>query len=293
LCYPVFVTDGKDIEIANKNVPSLRVFSIDRLIPYLKAEISPLEISFVLLFGVSQKKDSLGSHALNQHSSVVRAIGEIREQLPNITIGTDIALDPYTDHGHDGLFEKGEILNDPTIEVLKQMSVLHARAGAHIVSPSDMMDGRVAGIRDALDRDGFKNISILSYTAKYASSLYGPFRETLSAEIVGDKKSYQMDSANRREALRELELDLNEGADMVMVKPASWYLDIISDFKATSSVPIAAYQVSGECAMIELGAKDGLFDRDRAIWESTLSIYRAGADILVSYFAPDIARLCR
>ncbi len=254
LCLPLFVAEGKDIFKPNKNLESSITFSVDRLLKYLE-EIKSLPLHSVLLFGVSDKKDSKGSEALNPHSALMKAIKEIREKFPNLMVATDIALDPYTDHGHDGLFENDEILNDATNEILAEMSALHARAGAQIVAPSDMMDGRVGFIRKNLDEKGFQKTTILAYTAKYASCLYGPFRETLGAKVKGDKKTYQMDPANRREALRELALDIEEGADIVMVKPASWYLDIIADFKRESSVPIAAYQVSGECAMIEFPAQ--------------------------------------
>ncbi len=292
LCLPIFLTDGKGIQKSHPQVPGIITLSIDKLKPFLK-KIDELGIIFVLLFGVAKKKDSKGSGAFDRNGPVCRGIQEIREHFPHLIIGTDIALDPYTDHGHDGLFDGQTILNDETVDALCKMALLHAKTGAHIVAPSDMMDGRVLAIRMALEENGFKDHSILAYTAKYASALYGPFRDTLSAKVVGDKKTYQMDPANRTESLRELKHDLEEGADMVMVKPASWYLDIIADFKRESSAPVAAYQVSGECAMIELGAKEGLFDRDRAILESATSIIRAGTDILVTYFATDIAKLCR
>lgn len=292
LCMPLFVCEGKNIQTSHPQVPGILTFSVDTLLKYVEG-IEQDRIPFVLLFGVTDKRDAKGSEAFNKNAPVIRAISEIRSKFPNLIIGTDIALDPYTDHGHDGLYQNGEILNDPTIEALCEMSVLHAQAGAQVLAPSDMMDGRVAAIRSALDSKGFEKNSILAYTAKYASCLYGPFRDTLNANPIGDKKTYQMDPANRREALRELELDLAEGADMVMVKPAGWYLDVISDFKAKSTVPVAAYQVSGECAMIEVGAKNGLFDRDRAILESAHAIFRAGNDILVTYFARDLARILK
>lgn len=292
LCMPLFVCEGKDVQKSHPQVPGIITMSVDRLTKYCETVVKN-EIPFVLLFGFTEKKDAKGSGALDKQGPVVRAISSIRDKYPDLIVGTDIALDPYTDHGHDGVFQNGEVVNDSTVEVLSEMSLLHAKAGAQILAPSDMMDGRVAAIRSTLDASGFEKNLILSYTAKYASCLYGPFRDTLDAKPIGDKKSYQMDPANRREASRELELDLSEGADMVMVKPASWYLDVISDFKVQSSVPVAAYQVSGECALIELGAKNGLFNRDRAIQESAQSIFRAGCDILVSYFAPDLARIAR
>lgn len=293
LCLPVFVRKGKNIRISHPSVPGITTYSVDTLLTYLK-EIEELKIPFILVFGVSDEKDDQGSAALDRDGPVVRAIQAIRSRFPELIIGTDIALDPYTSHGHDGLFDGKQILNDETVDVLCEMSLLHAKAGAHILAPSDMMDGRIGAIRKTLEEGGFKDRSILAYTAKYASCLYGPFRDTLNARVSGDKKSYQMDPANRREALRELELDLDEGADMVMVKPASWFLDIIADFKRTEvNAPIAAYQVSGECAMIEMGARQGLFHRELAIYESALSIFRAGADILVTYFASDLAKLSR
>lgn len=290
LVAPVFVCEGRGIQKPHPQLPTSYTFSVDRLIPYVKS-LKKLGIISTVLFGVSKKKDAKGSEALNSHGPVVKAIEAIRNAVPDFLVMTDIALDPYTDHGHDGLYKNGEILNDETVQVLCEMSLLHVRSGAQIVAPSDMMDGRVRAIRRRLEKENMKNVSILAYTAKYASSLYGPFRDTLGAKVKGDKKSYQMNPANRREALRELRLDIEEGADMVMVKPASWYLDVIADFKRESDVPVAAYQVSGECAMIELGARAKLFDRSRAIMESTLSIKRAGADVILTYFAKDIAEL--
>lgn len=290
LCLPLFLAEGANVQQSHSSIPGIVTLSVDRIQKFLKS-IEGLQIRSVLLFGVSSKKDSKGSEALNPESPVARGIYEIRAHFPEMIVGTDIALDPYTDHGHDGLFDGKKILNDETVQVLTEMSLSHAKAGAHILAPSDMMDGRILAIRNALEENGFQDRSILAYTAKYASCLYGPFRDTLNAKVVGDKKTYQMDPSNRLEALRELALDIDEGADMVMVKPASWYLDIISDFKSRSSVPVAAYQVSGECAMIELGATQGLFDRDRAILESALSLFRAGTDFLVTYFATDLARL--
>jgi len=290
LCLPFFVTEGKGIRKSSKQLPSAVTISVDQIKDLLK-DTKSLGVSMVCLFGVVDKKDSRGSAALDPQGPVVNAIKEIRSAFPHLIVSTDIALDPYTDHGHDGLFKDGEVLNDETIEVLCQMAQLHARAGAQNVSPSDMMDGRIGAIREALDSSGHESVSIMAYTAKYASSLYGPFRDILNVNLIGDKKTYQMNPANRREASRELELDLKEGADIVMVKPASWYLDVIADFKARSNIPVAAYQVSGECALIELGAQNGLFDRARAITESLVSIKRAGADLILTYHALEAARL--
>ncbi len=290
LIFPLFICEGKNKLIRHKQVPSLMTVSVDKL-KNIVTEAYAVGVRSVVLFGVVDKKDSEGSKALDKKGPVVRAIQEIRSVCPEMQVATDIALDPYTSHGHDGLYEGGEVINDETVQVLCEMATLHAKAGAQIVSPSDMMDGRVAAIRQALDQEGFLKTVILSYTAKYASALYGPFRDTLNVSLQGDKKSYQMDPANRREALRELSLDLNEGADMVMVKPALWYLDVIADFKASSDVPVAAYFVSGEAALIEVGAKAGLFEKERALMESMLAIRRAGADLILSYHAVEVAKI--
>lgn len=290
LMLPIFVCEGENIERAHPQLPSCKTYSLDRLMNFLP-RVEKSGIKSVLLFGVSEKRDARGSEALNPQSALVRAIGQIRERHPNLVISTDIALDPYTDHGHDGLFEDGKILNDETVEVLCEMSLLHARSGAHMVEPSDMMDGRVGAIRASLDGSAYEDCCIMSYTAKYASSFYGPFRDTLSSKVVGDKKTYQMDPANRREAMKEFELDLQEGADILMVKPATHYLDIISDFRHSSNLPIAAYHVSGECALLELGAKIGLFDRDKALMEVLTSIFRAGAHLVATYYALEAAEL--
>jgi porphobilinogen synthase len=289
LMLPIFVCEGRGIERKHPQLSSCFTVSVDKLTLKMKEAYS-LGIKSCLIFGVSEKKDADASEAFREDAIVVRAIKEIRSCLPDIQIATDIALDPYTDHGHDGLFKDGKILNDETIERLCEMSLLHARAGAQILAPSDMMDGRVAAIRAALDHESFEDRLILAYTAKYASALYGPFRETLGANPVGDKKTYQMDPRNIREALRELDLDLSEAADMVMVKPATWYLDVIRAFKERSSVPVVSYHVSGECALLELGAKAGLFDFDRALLESMNSLFRAGSDLVATYFAIEMAR---
>lgn len=290
LWWPVFVTEGKKVSRQHPLISGLQTISIDQIYSTLK-EAASHKIGGIILFGVTEKKDSKGTFALDKNSTVIKAIKEIRSRFPDLLVATDIALDPYTDHGHDGLFDGKKILNDETVEKLCEMSILHAKAGAHIVSPSDMMDGRVEAIREALDEESFVDVSILSYTAKYASCLYGPFRDTLKAKVKGDKKTYQMDPRNRREASRELELDINEGADMVMVKPASWYLDVISDFKDQSTVPVFSYQVSGECGMIELAAKNKMIDRNRGILESLDCLFRAGSDAVITYFAIEAAKL--
>lgn len=271
----------------NTNVPGIKTWSVDRLIPDLK-KLVERGLQSILLFGVSDKKDDKASEAFNENSPVAIAIKEIREKIPSLIIGTDVALDPYTSHGHDGLILNGEVDNDSSVEALCMMAEMHAKCGAQMITPSDMMDGRVMAIRERLDEMGKPNTAIMAYTAKYCSAFYGPFRDTLQVDLQGDKKTYQMDPANRKEALKELDLDIAQGADIVMVKPAIHYLDVISDFQKESLVPVSAYHVSGEAAMLELSAKAGLCDRRRAIEESTLSIFRAGADMIASYFAPEL-----
>lgn len=287
LMLPLFITEGKGVKSPNRNLEISFTFSVDEVLKYLES-IKHHRIQSLLLFGVSSRKDPKGSEAFNRDAPVCRAIAEIREKFPQYIIATDVALDPYTDHGHDGLFENNKVLNDPTVEVLCEMSLLHAQLGAHIVAPSDMMDGRVQAIRQSLDSASCEDVGIMSYTAKYASAYYGPFRDALGSAVIGDKKTYQMDPANRLEALRELELDESEGADIVMVKPAVHYLDIISDFKSNTTLPVAAYHVSGECALIEAGAKAGIIDRQRAVEETLTSVFRAGADIIATYYAVEV-----
>jgi len=237
-------------------------------------------------------RDATGSEALNADNLVCRACRAIKDAVPDIGLITDVALDPFTDHGHDGLLEDGEILNDATVAVLAQQALVQARAGADVIAPSDMMDGRVGAIRAALDADGFTNTQIMAYTAKYASAFYGPFRDAVgsNATLKGDKKTYQMDPANGDEALREAELDLDEGADMIMVKPGLPYLDIVLRLKQTFAAPTFAYQVSGEYAMIEAAGRNGWIDRDTAMMESLMAFKRAGADGVLTYFARDAAR---
>lgn len=289
LMMPYFITSGSGIRKKHPHLSVALTLSRDEL----EKEIGQARekgVDKFLLFEVSDKRDAQGSEALNENSALCESVKRIRDKFDDVLISTDIALDPYTDHGHDGLFKDGKILNDQTVEVLQKMSALHAKCGAQMVAPSDMMDGRVLAIRERLDEEGFQDCAIMSYTAKYASAFYGPFRDTLGSNVVGDKKTYQMNPANRREALRELHLDLDEGADIVMVKPAIHYLDVIADVKLDSNVPVAAYHVSGECAMLEAGVKAGLYDRTRAIYESLLAIRRAGADLIATYFAVEFAR---
>jgi porphobilinogen synthase len=248
----------------------------------------------VLLFVkcADDKKDNRGTEALNPDGLMQRSIRTVKAAQPEMYVMTDVALDPFSSYGHDGIVENGQIVNDPTVEVLAQMSVSHAQAGADMVAPSDMMDGRVGAIRRALEASGFTHTGIMAYSAKYASCFYGPFRDALdSAPGFGDKKTYQMDYANRQEAMREVQQDIDEGADIVMVKPALSYLDIIREVKNMSTVPVSAYNISGEYAMLKAAAAQGWIDEDKAILEVLTSIKRAGADLIATYFAKDAVRL--
>lgn len=290
--YPVFIVEGTQQKQPISALPGQFRYSVDELLKVC-TEIEKLHIPGIVLFPKIEDalKNPLATEALNPKGLVPRAIRAIKKQFPDLVVFTDIALDPFSSDGHDGLVKDGEVLNDETVRVLAQMAVVHAEAGADFVAPSDMMDGRVRNIRRALDENQFTNVGILSYTAKYASSFYGPFRSALdSAPRAGDKKTYQMDPANSREALRELKLDIAEGADIVMVKPALPYLDIIRLFKQQSSLPIAAYNVSGEYAMIKAAGEKGWIDEKAVRNEALLSMKRAGTDIIFSYFAMEYAR---
>jgi porphobilinogen synthase len=288
--WPVFVCEGKNEKQEIKSLPGVYRYSVDCLIEEAK-RAHAIGIPALALFPAidPSKKDKFALESKNPNGLLQRTIKSIKDTVPNLLLITDVAMDPYSSDGHDGLYEKGEILNDPSLEILAQMALVQAAAGADIVAPSDMMDGRVGFLRKALDENSFSEVGILSYTAKYCSAFYGPFRDALSsAPKLGDKKTYQMDPANRREALREARLDAAEGADILMVKPALPYLDIISDLKKFSTLPIAAYQVSGEYAMIKAAAEKGMLDERRAFQESLISIKRAGADIILSYYACDL-----
>jgi porphobilinogen synthase len=290
---PLFVIEGTSAKEEISSMPGY--FRISR--DLLKTEIRDLwnlGIRSVLLFIKcdDKLKDNKGTEALNEDGLMQRAIRTIKEAEPEMLVMTDVALDPYSSFGHDGIVEGSEILNDATVHVLKEMSVSHARAGADMVAPSDMMDGRIGAIRQALEAHGFTKTGIMSYSAKYASCFYGPFRDALdSAPGFGDKKTYQMDFANRKEAIRETLLDVEEGADIVMVKPALAYLDIIREVKNKVNVPVSAYQVSGEYAMIKAAAKMGWLTEEKAIVETLTSIKRAGADLIATYFAKDAVKL--
>jgi len=290
---PLFVTEGQGLKEEISSMPGYYRLSLDLLKKEIK-ELWGLGIRSVLLFikCEDELKDNSGTEALNEDGLMQRAVKTIKEAQPEMLVMTDVALDPYSSYGHDGIVEGTEIVNDPTVELLAMMSVSHARAGADFVAPSDMMDGRILAIREALEQNGFNKTGIMSYSAKYASCFYGPFRDALdSAPGFGDKKTYQMDPANRREALKETLLDVEEGADIVMVKPALAYLDIIREVKNSVHVPVSAYQVSGEYAMIKAAARMGWLNEEKAILETLTAIKRAGADLIASYFAPVAVKL--
>jgi porphobilinogen synthase len=292
LVSPMFVAPGRDVARPISSMPGVFQLSVDRAVREAR-EVHALGIPGVILFGIPLRKDALGSEAYDDQGVVPQAIRAIREAVPDLLVITDVCLCEYTDHGHCGaLDDRRDVDNDRTLDLLAREAVCHARAGAHVVAPSDMMDGRVAAIRRALDAEGFADLPILSYAAKYASAFYGPFREAAeSAPQFGDRRGYQMDPPNVEEALREVALDLDEGADVVMVKPALPYLDVIRRVKERFGVPVAAYNVSGEYAMIRAAAERGWIDGDRAMIETLTAIRRAGADFILTYFAKDAARL--
>ena len=290
LIYPMFVTTGRDRREDIASMPGQYRWSVDLLVKEA-TDVQLLGIPAVILFGIPDRKDERGTSAYDPHGIVQCAIRAIKDHVPDLLVMTDVCIDEYTSHGHCGVVKDGRILNDQTLECLREMARTHAEAGADVVAPSDMMDGRVGAIRDELDRHGYTDIPIMSYAAKYASCLYTPFREAAdSTPTFGDRRSYQMDVANAREALREIDLDIEEGADIVMVKPALPFLDIIAAARARVALPIAAYQVSGEYSMIKAAAQAGWLDESRAMMESLLSIKRAGADMILTYFAKDAAR---
>jgi len=290
---PLFVVEGMGVKEEITSMPNYYRFSLDLLYMEVKA-LWAMGLKSVLLFvKVPDKlKDNKGTEALNAEGLMQRAVKTVKDACPEMLVMTDVALDPYSSFGHDGIVEEGIILNDETSELLSEMAVSHAEAGADFVAPSDMMDGRIGVIREALEDEGFVDTGIMSYSAKYASAFYGPFRDALdSAPGFGDKKTYQMDYANRFEALRETEMDIDEGADIVMVKPGMPYLDIVREVKNEFDVPVAVYQVSGEYAMIKAAAEKGWLNHDQTMLESTMAFKRAGADIIASYFAKDIVKL--
>jgi porphobilinogen synthase len=290
LVYPMFVGPGTKVRTEVRSMPGIYQQSVDQLLEECR-EVEQLGIPAVILFGLPERKDDRGSEACSATGAVQRAVEAIRKANLKLLVITDVCLCEYTSHGHCGVVEDGEVLNDPTLELLAEAALSHARAGADIVAPSDMMDGRVGAIRRKLDEHGFANVAILSYAAKYCSGFYGPFREAAqSAPQFGDRRSYQMDPANAREALREVALDLEEGADLVMVKPALPYLDVVRMVRDRFAVPVAAYNVSGEYAMVKAAARNGWLDEQRVVLEILTSIRRAGADIILTYHAKDAAR---
>src|SRR5262252_7191628 len=289
--YPLFAVHGRGVREPIAPMPGQSRLSIDELLKECK-DAASMGIPGVLLFGIPQEKDARGSEAYAEDGIIQQAVRAVKETIPDLLVITDVCLCEYTSHGHCGVVEDGRIKNDPSLELIARTAVSHVEAGADMVAPSDMMDGRVAAIREALDESGYQETPIMAYSAKYASAFYGPFREAAdSAPQFGDRRSYQMDPANGMEAMREIALDIDEGADIVMVKPALPYLDIIARAKGEFGVPLAAYSVSGEYAMIRAAGRLGWLDEERAMMEALTSIRRAGADIVITYFAKDVARI--
>lgn len=293
--FPLFIIEGQNKKIEISSMPGINRFSIDTLLEEVNSCVELGVKAFAPFASIpEQLKDRVATESYNPDGLFPRAIREIKKNFPDVVLMTDVALDPYSSDGHDGIVENGEILNDETLEVLGKMALVQAQAGADIVGPSDMMDGRVGYIRRVLDENGYHKVGIMSYTAKYASSFYGPFRDALdSAPKKGDKKTYQMNFANSREALIEAELDTQEGADFLMVKPALAYLDVIKLLRDNSSLPIAAYNISGEYAMVKAAAQNGWIDGEKAMVEVLTSIKRAGADVILTYFAKEYAQYIR
>lgn len=291
LIYPLFVRPGKNVKNEIKSMPGNYQMSVDQLIVECK-KVRELGIPAVMLFGIPEKKDELGSEAYSDDGIIQKAVRSVKKEVPGLLVVTDVCFCEYTDHGHCGVIKNGTVDNDETLKLLARQALSHASAGADMVAPSDMMDGRVGAIRNILDGNGFTGTPVMAYSAKYASAFYGPFRDAAgSAPQFGDRKAYQMDPANGSEALREVELDIMEGADIVMVKPALSYLDIIFRVKNEFNIPVAAYNVSGEFACIKAADRNGWIDGERVMMEVLFSIKRAGADIILTYFAKNAARL--
>ncbi len=287
---PLFVTEGKEVRNPISSMPGQFQLSIDQLVKDVR-EIHSLGIPAIILFGIPAVKDAVGSDAMSDEGIIARAVREVKEAVPDLLVITDVCFCEYTDHGHCGVLHGHDVDNDATLQNLQKQVVVHARAGADMVAPSGMMDGMVGAIREALDEEGYTDVAIMSYAVKYASGFYGPFREAAeSAPQFGDRSTYQMDPPNGREALREAGLDVEEGADILMVKPAMPYLDILYQVKETFGLPTAAYQVSGEYAMLHAAARNGWLDLDRVMMESLIAIKRAGADVILTYFAREAAR---
>ncbi len=291
LIYPMFVVPGKGVRNAVGSMPGVHQFSTDMLLKELQSVVQ-LHIPAIILFGIPTEKNDKGSEAYASRGVVQEAVRAVKDRYPQLVVITDVCLCEYTNHGHCGLLQKEEVDNDSTLDVLAKVAVSHARAGADMVAPSDMMDGRVMAIRHALDDTGFEGVAIMAYSAKYGSAFYGPFRDAAhSAPQFGDRRGYQMDAANTDEAMREVALDIQEGADVVMVKPALAYLDIVHRVKRDFDRPVAAYNVSGEYSMIKAAAAQGWLDEQRAMMETLLAIRRAGADLILTYFAKEAAAL--
>jgi porphobilinogen synthase len=291
--YPLFVTFGENKQEPVASMPGQWRWSVDRVVQEAK-DAWEVGIPAVILFGIPEHKDERGSAAFDKEGIIQRAVRSIKDQLPNLMVITDVCIDEYTSHGHCGIVREGRILNDETLECLQAMALSHAEAGVDMVAPSDMMDGRIAAIRQALDQGGLSEMPIMAYSAKYASALYAPFRDAASSSpSFGDRRSYQMDAGNAREAYREVDLDFQEGADIVMVKPALFYLDIVRRIRERVDVPVAAYQVSGEYSMIKAAAQLGWINENLVMMESLLSIKRAGADLILTYFAKEAASLLK
>jgi porphobilinogen synthase len=290
MVYPMFACPGTNVRKEVSSMPGIYQQSVDQIVEECR-EVAGLGIPAVILFGLPEHKDELGTEAADAHGAVQRSIEAIRKAELNLLVMADVCLCEYTSHGHCGVIKDGEVLNDPTLVLLADAALSHARAGADLVAPSDMMDGRVAAIRQRLDENNFEDVAILSYAAKYCSSFYGPFREAAqSTPQSGDRRSYQMDPANAREALREVALDLEEGADIIMVKPALPYLDVVQRVRERFDVPVGAYNVSGEYSMVKAAARNGWIDEKRVVLEILTGIQRAGADIILTYHAKDAAR---
>jgi porphobilinogen synthase len=290
LIYPIFVVEGENIKNEVPSMPGVYHLSLDLLNAEM-AEVSDLGVKSVIVFGVPKEKDEVGTQAYHDHGIVQQAISQIKESFPELVVIADTCLCQYTSHGHCGIVEEGQVLNDPTLDLLARTAVSQARAGADIIAPSNMMDGFVAAIRHGLDENGFEDVPIMSYAVKYASAFYGPFRDAAhSSPQFGDRKTYQMDPANRQEALREAESDVMEGADFLIVKPALSYLDIIRDVKNNFNVPVVAYNVSGEYSMIKAAALNGWINEKDIVMEKLISMKRAGVDLIITYYAKDAAR---
>lgn len=289
--YPIFVVEGKNIKNEISSMPGNYHYSIDRLPEVIKS-IEEANIAGILLFGIPKHKDACGSEAYNDDGIVQQAVRKIKELNKDLLVITDVCMCEYTSHGHCGIIHGNDVDNDETLEYLDKIAVSHAKAGADMVAPSDMMDGRIGSMRKALDENGFRKVSIMSYSAKYCSAFYGPFREAAdSAPQFGDRKTYQMDPANRMEALRETKMDIEEGCDIIMVKPALSYLDVIRECRDNFDMPLAAYNVSGEYSMVKAAAKAGMIDEERVMMEILTSIKRAGADIIITYHALEAAKI--